>query len=80
MHLPQKSRNGEREAYNGIAEYPPEMREDPHKIAAQYCPLHFHRVDKGQSVRDFHKRAADQMDVKPHTGEPSRQIREQRAA
>ena len=50
------------------------------KISRQYSPLHFHGMCKRQCVGDFFKYAANQLQIKPGTGQPRSQIGQQRAA
>ena len=74
FHLSQEQKNRGGEDDKGIAEDPPEVREDARIVAGDNGALHFNGVNKGQGVGDLFEHAAHKVEVEPNAREPRREV------
>ena len=74
LHLSQIDEHREGEDDEGIAENPPEVREDAGIVACDDGALHFDGMDKREGVGNLFKSAAHEVKVEPNAREPCREI------
>ena len=74
FHLSQEQKNRGDENDEGIAENPPQMREDARIVARDNGALHLDGMDKGQGIGDLFEHAAHEVKVEPNAREPRGEV------
>ena len=79
-HFLCKHEGGEGEEDDGVGGDPDKVAEDGGGIACGGAAGGVDGMKEGQGVRDFFKRAADELRIEPDARQPGRKVRQKRAA